>query len=119
MIIFITLTNLIVGLLQFDCDHPHHRTLIEFELSDNVLGHREQTRTGVCEKKHSSGEQETWDSQFTKHQLRGWIAVPAAVLQVNGSRETSVLFTDTGSNFARQIFGELYNIELFVICHMI
>ena len=50
MIIFITLTNLIVGLLQFDCDHPHHRTLIEFELSDNVLGHREQTRTGVCEK---------------------------------------------------------------------
>lgn len=38
-------------------------------------------QTGVCEQKKSSGEEDPWENQLTKHQSRGWRAVSAAGVQ--------------------------------------
>ena len=46
--------------------------------------------------KDSSGEEDTRDIYFKQHQIRGWIAVSAALLQGKGSQKRSVFFTDTG-----------------------
>ena len=39
-----------------------------------VSGDAFQTLVPVSVKKHSSGEEETWDIYFEKHRIRGWIA---------------------------------------------
>ena len=46
--------------------------------------------TGVCEKNYFSGEEDPWESQLQKHQIRGWRAVYVMVLQGKGSRKRSV-----------------------------
>ena len=54
------------------------------------------SHTSVCEQKHSPGEEDPWDNQFDKHNIRGWTGVSAAVLQGRGSRKGMFSFTDTG-----------------------
>ena len=49
--------------------------------------------------RQSSGSGEAWESQLSKHQLRGWRAVPVAGLQDNGCNKRSVVFPDTGITF--------------------
>ena len=41
-------------------------------------------------KKHSSGEEDGWEKHRSKHQIRGWKAVSAAVLQGRGCHKRSV-----------------------------
>ena len=52
--------------------------------------------TPASVKKHSCGEEDPWENQLQKHQIRGWRGVSAAVLQGKGSRTMSVCLTDTG-----------------------
>ena len=48
----------------------------------------------VSVKKHFSGEEDPWENQLEKHQIRGWTAVSAAGLQGQGSHKRSD-FSDT------------------------
>ena len=50
----------------------------------------------VSVKEHSSKEEYPWGIQFEKHQIRGWRALSAAVLQGRGTSKRNDLFTDTG-----------------------
>ena len=53
--------------------------------------------SGVCEQKHSFGEDHPLEDRLSEHQIRGWRAVFAGGLHDQGSRKrTFVLFTDTG-----------------------
>ena len=45
--------------------------------------------TGVCAKENP-WEEDTWEDRLQKHNIRGWRAVDAAVLQGQGSRKRSV-----------------------------
>ena len=49
----------------------------------------------VSMKKHTSGEEDMWENQISKHQLRGRIEVCAAELQGEGSRKRIVSFSQT------------------------
>ena len=54
-------------------------------------------RTGVCEKRHASGEEEnTREDKLSEHKIRGRRAMFAAGLYGRGSRKRSDFFTDTG-----------------------
>ena len=48
--------------------------------------------TGVCETNHSFEEKTPWEDRLLEHQIRGWRAVSAAVLQGEGLHKRSVLF---------------------------
>ena len=57
--------------------------------------------TGVCEQKHSSGEEHGCENKCSEHQIRGWIAVSAAGLHSKGLRKRSVVFADTGFHYPK------------------
>ena len=48
-------------------------------------------------KKHSSGEEGTWDNELDKYKFRGWRAVSAAVLQGKASHKIFFFFAGTGN----------------------
>ena len=67
-------------------------------LADTVAAtpsiHRQErcsSLTGICEKKHSSRENNPWDNYIEKHQIRGWRGVSAAALHDQGLCKRSVL----------------------------
>ena len=71
--------------------------VVEGQLEGPRRGDAEMYR-GLWRRKLSSGEEDAREIKFKKHQIRGWMAASAAVLQGKGLRRRSASFTGTGKS---------------------